>query len=65
VVEGRPSLERWPVDDVFLQVRPGTDAFVLSAMLAVLIEEELIDRTFLAELAGEGQALFESLAACH
>jgi formate dehydrogenase len=48
--------------DVFLQVQPGTDAFVLAAMLAVLIEEDLVDRTFLAERAGDGQALFAALA---
>ena len=48
--------------DVFLQVRPGTDAFVLSAVLAVLLGEDLVDRAFLAEHAGDGQALFDALA---
>ncbi|MCU1366301.1 MAG: molybdopterin oxidoreductase [Ilumatobacteraceae bacterium] len=33
--------------DFHLQVRPGTDAFCLAAMVAVLIQEELIDRTWL------------------
>ena len=41
--------------DHFLQVRPGTDAFVLAAMLAMLVEEDLVDRDFLAARAGEGQ----------
>jgi formate dehydrogenase len=49
--------------DFFLQVRPGSDAFVLAAMLAVLFEEELVDRAFLAEHAGDGQALFDALGA--
>jgi formate dehydrogenase len=48
--------------DFFLQVRPGTDAFVLSAMLAVLLHEDLIDRDFLAAHAGDGSALFDALA---
>lgn len=32
-----------------LQVRPGTDAFCLAALLAVLVEEDLVDRAFLRE----------------
>lgn len=48
--------------DYFLQVRPGTDAFVLSAMLAVLVQDGLLDRDFLARHAGDGGALFEVLA---
>ena len=35
--------------DHYLAVRPGTDAFLLAAMLAVLVEEDLLDHTFLAE----------------
>ena len=49
--------------DVFLQVFPGTDAFVLSAMLKVLVEEELVDRAFLDAHASDGAALFDALAA--
>jgi formate dehydrogenase len=48
--------------DYFLQVRPGTDAFVLSALLGVLVQEDLIDRDFLAAHASDGSALFEVLA---
>lgn len=48
--------------DFFLQVRPGTDAFVLAAMLAVLVQEDRIDREFLAAHAGDGGALFDTLA---
>jgi formate dehydrogenase len=48
--------------DIFLQVRPGTDAFVLAAMLAVLQESGLIDRDFLTKHAGDGKPLFDALA---
>jgi anaerobic selenocysteine-containing dehydrogenase len=33
--------------DVHLQLRPGTDAWLLSAMVAVLFEEDLVDEAFL------------------
>ena len=32
--------------DIHLQVRPGTDAWLLSAMLGVLVQEDLFDRRF-------------------
>ncbi len=35
--------------DVHLAVRPGTDAFLLSAMLAIIVREGLENRPFLAE----------------
>ncbi|MGH7788913.1 MAG: molybdopterin-dependent oxidoreductase [Candidatus Binatia bacterium] len=47
--------------DIHLQVRPGMDAYVLSAMLAVLLEEDLLDDEFLAAHAGNGDALFALL----
>jgi anaerobic selenocysteine-containing dehydrogenase len=50
------------LSDVFLQVIPGMDAFVLAAMLGVLVQEDLIDRDFLAARANDGQALFDVLA---
>lgn len=34
--------------DIHLPVRPGTDAYLLAAILAILFEEELVDRQFLA-----------------
>ena len=43
--------------DFHLQVRPGTDAFCLAALLAVLVQEELLDEDFLAEHAAEGERL--------
>ena len=47
--------------DIHLQVRPGTDAFCLAAMLAALVDEGRVDEAFLAEHAGNGEALFEQL----
>ncbi|MEM9192111.1 MAG: molybdopterin dinucleotide binding domain-containing protein, partial [Myxococcota bacterium] len=39
--------------DIHLQVKPGTDAWLLSAMVAVLVQEGLVDRGFLdAHAAG-------------
>ncbi|BBU22702.1 molybdopterin-dependent oxidoreductase [Mycobacterium xenopi] len=35
--------------DIHLQVRPGTDAWCLAAMLAVIVQEDLVDHTFLAD----------------
>lgn len=37
--------------DIHLQVRPGTDAWCLSAVVAILVEEDLVDHAFLAEHA--------------
>jgi anaerobic selenocysteine-containing dehydrogenase len=34
--------------DVHLAVRPGTDAFLLTALLGVLVQEDLLDHAFLA-----------------
>lgn len=35
--------------DIHLQVKPGTDAFLMSAMLAIIINENLHDRAFLSQ----------------
>lgn len=35
--------------DVHLQIRPGTDAFLIAAMLAIIVRDELYDRAFLAK----------------
>jgi anaerobic selenocysteine-containing dehydrogenase len=40
--------------DIHLRVRPGGDAFLLSAMLAVLVQEDLLDHAFLEQHA-QGQ----------
>ena len=39
--------------DVHLRVRPGGDAFALAALLAVLVEEDLVDHEFLTEHTAE------------
>ena len=43
--------------EFFIQVRPGTDAFVLAAMLKILFEEEGVDRSFLDARTVEGAEL--------
>ena len=47
VIDVRRS-ETADLADIFLQVKPGTDAWLLAAMLGVLLEEELTDREFVA-----------------
>ena len=37
--------------DFHLQVRPGRDAWLLAAMVAVMVEEDLVDRAWLADHA--------------
>ena len=49
--------------DHHLQVRPGTDAFCLSALLAVLVEEDLVDHPFLAQRTSNGDTLVDALRA--
>ncbi|MGH9889069.1 MAG: molybdopterin-dependent oxidoreductase, partial [bacterium] len=52
------------IADVHLQVKPGGDAFLLAAMLGVLVQENLIARAWLAEHADgldEVLPLFEHL----
>jgi anaerobic selenocysteine-containing dehydrogenase len=51
------------IADYHLQVRPGMDAFLLSALLAVLLEEDLIDHDFLAQHTVNGARLFDLLRA--
>ncbi len=48
--------------DIWLRVVPGTDAFVLAAMLRILMDEDLLDRDWLAAHAHDGQALFDVLS---
>jgi formate dehydrogenase len=47
--------------DHHLAVRPGTDAFLYAAMLAVLVEEDLLDHTFLAEHTTGAEDLLSEL----
>ena len=45
VIDPRRS-ETAELADFHLQVRPGTDAFCLSAMVAIIIQEQLLDQAF-------------------
>ncbi len=48
--------------DVHLQLRPGSDAFLLSAMLAILANENLLDTDFLHEHCEGSEAVLAQLA---
>jgi anaerobic selenocysteine-containing dehydrogenase len=48
--------------DFHLRVRPGTDAWCLAAMVAVLVQEDLVDRGFLAERATGAEPVLELFA---
>ncbi len=50
VIDPRRS-ETAEMADIHLQVRPGTDAWCLAALLGVLVEESLVDSDWLAEHA--------------
>lgn len=60
VIDPRLS-ETAEMADYHLRVRPGTDAFCLSAILGVLVQEDLIAHQFLREHASGGDALFDAL----
>jgi len=48
--------------DIHLQVRPGTDAWLLAAMLGVLVDEDLTDQSFVADHTTGLEAVREVLA---
>jgi anaerobic selenocysteine-containing dehydrogenase len=48
--------------DFHLRVRPGTDAWCLAAMVAVLVQEDLIDHEFLAAHASGTDTVVEAFA---
>lgn len=50
VIDPRRS-ETADLADYHLAVRPGTDAFCVAALLGVLVQQDLIDRTWLADNA--------------
>src|SRR6185503_11198098 len=41
--------------DIHLAVRPGMDAWLLAAILAILVEEDLLDHAFLATNVAPGE----------
>jgi formate dehydrogenase len=47
--------------DFHLRVRPGTDAWCLAALVAVLVQEQLCDETFLTEHVNGSEAVREVL----
>lgn len=47
--------------DFHLQVKPGTDAFCLGALLAVLVQEDLVDHAFLKEHTTNDAGIFAAL----
>jgi len=49
--------------DVHLQLRPGTDAFCVAAILGVIAQEDLHDRGFLAERTRGADAVLSALRA--
>jgi anaerobic selenocysteine-containing dehydrogenase len=49
--------------DFHLQVRPGTDAWLLAALAGVLVQEDLVAHTWLAEHAADVEDTLEALAA--
>lgn len=49
--------------DIHLQVRPGTDAFLLAAILAVIVGEDLVDHDFLAAHVASAAPVLEALRA--
>jgi anaerobic selenocysteine-containing dehydrogenase len=49
--------------DFHLRVRPGTDAWCLAAMVGVLVQEQLVDREFIAEHVSGAEPVLEAFAA--
>ena len=47
--------------DIRLQVRPGRDAYLLAAMLATLLEEDIVNQAFIDEHTADGEGIFELL----
>src|SRR3954470_15996948 len=60
VIDPRRS-ETAAMADIHLQVRPGGDAFLLAAMLAVLVQEDLLDHGFLEAHADNSEAVLGAL----
>lgn len=61
VVDPRRS-ETAALADIHLQVKPGTDAWCLAAMLGVLVQEDLLDHAFLAEHTTGAEPVLDALA---
>lgn len=51
--------------DIHLQVRPGTDAWCLAGILAVLVQEDLVDHTFLEARTTGADTVLDHLKTVH
>ncbi len=60
VIDPRRS-ETAALADIHLQVKPGTDAWLLAALGAILVEENLVDDAWLAAHANGHQAAIDAL----
>ncbi|MDQ1516879.1 MAG: hypothetical protein QOE80_2709, partial [Actinomycetota bacterium] len=49
--------------DFHLQVRPGTDAWLLAALAGVIVQEDLVAHTWLAQHAADVEDVLEALSA--
>jgi anaerobic selenocysteine-containing dehydrogenase len=61
VIDPRRS-ETAAMADIHLQVRPGFDAHLLAAMLATIVQEDLVDRAFLEEHAEHYEAVIAAVS---
>jgi anaerobic selenocysteine-containing dehydrogenase len=62
VIDPRRS-ETAAMADIHLQVRPGTDAWCLAALGAVIVQDDLVDHEFVAEHTTGAEPVLEALAA--
>src|SRR5207244_5941745 len=62
VIEPRRT-ETAELADFHLQVRPGTDAWLLAALAGVIVQEDLVTHRWLAEHAADVEEALEALAA--
>ncbi len=62
VIDPRRS-ETAAMADIHLQVKPGTDAWLLAAIAAVLVDEDLLDRSFVVARTAGSEAVIDALRA--
>jgi len=61
VIDPRRS-ETAAMADIHLQVKPGTDAWCLAALGAVLVQEDLVDKAFVADRTTGAEPVLEAYA---
>ncbi|CRK56160.1 Formate dehydrogenase-O, major subunit [Alloactinosynnema sp. L-07] len=62
VIDPRRS-ESAAMADIHLQVRPGTDAWCLAALGAILVQEDLVDHAFIDRHTSGGETIIDTLRA--